>query len=90
MAVFSGNVAFANHFMATCPPLSSHSVYRSASGIGYTNKKYLKLWAIQLAIHSIIGEYVDYKKLWNCGKLYASTCIPSQAAVLKIGIAKYL
>ena len=52
---FSEDVAFARHFMATClsPTLTP---CRSASGIGYTCKNYLKWWAIQLAIHSIVGE----------------------------------
>ena len=35
------------------PPLPS---YRSASGIGYASKNYLKWWEIQLAIHSIVDE----------------------------------
>ena len=34
LAVFSEDVAFAHHFVASCPP----PPYRSASGIGYTSK----------------------------------------------------
>ena len=49
------DVAFACHFMATHQP-STLQPYWSASGIGYTSKKYLKLWAFQLAIHSIVGK----------------------------------
>ena len=55
MNVFSVNIAFTHHFLA------SHLPYKSASGIGYTSKKYLKLQAIRLAIHSVVGEYVDYR-----------------------------
>ena len=42
------------HFVATCPP-PTLPPYRSASGIGYTSKNYLKWQAIQLAIHSVVG-----------------------------------
>ena len=45
LAVFSEDVAFARHFMAS----------RSASGIDYPSKNYLKWRAIQLAIHSTVG-----------------------------------
>ena len=57
------DVAFAHHFMATCPPPTLRPC-RGASGIGYVSKKttYLKWWAIQLAIHSIVGEYIDRLK----------------------------
>ena len=53
LAVFSEDVAFARHFMAphlhrTLPP------FRSASGIGYTSKNYLKWRAIQLAIQCTV------------------------------------
>ena len=49
------HVAFACHFMATHLP-STLPPYWSANGIDYTSKKYLKLWAIQLAIHSIVRK----------------------------------
>ena len=55
LAVFSEDVAFAHHFMATHPP-STLPPYCSASDIDYAGKSYLKWWAIQLAIHSIVGE----------------------------------
>ena len=54
MAVFSVDVTFVCHFMA--PPAPYPLTYRSASGIGYASKKYLKWQAIQLATHSIVGE----------------------------------
>ena len=56
LAVFSEDVALSRHLVATLPPLAL-PLCRSASGIGYTSKSYLKWHAIQLAIHSIIGEY---------------------------------
>ena len=31
--------------------------YRSATGIGYASKNYLKSWEIQVAIHPIVGGY---------------------------------
>ena len=57
---FSEDVAFAHHFVATrlhptFPP------YRSATGIGYASKNYLKWLEIQLAIHPVVGRYIDYK-----------------------------
>ena len=54
--------AFSRHSVATCPP-PTLPPYRSAGGIGYASKycNYLKWWAIQLAIHSIVGEQIDYK-----------------------------
>ena len=58
MAVFSQNVAFTSHFMAT-RLLPTLPPYRSASGgIGYVSKNYLKWQAIQLAIHSIVDKYI--------------------------------
>ena len=41
--------------------LPTLSTYSNASGIGYASKTYLKWLAIQLAIHSIVGEYIDYR-----------------------------
>ena len=56
LAVCSVHIAFALHFVATHLPQTLTS-YRSVSGIGYTSEKLSKKWqAIQLAIHSIVGE----------------------------------
>ena len=57
LAVFSKDIAFAYHFMAThlsptLPPC------RSASGTDYASKKW---WTIQLAIHSIVDALIEYK-----------------------------
>ena len=63
--------------------------YRSACGIDISNEK-IKWQAIQLAIHSIVGTYIDYE---NRGKLHASICYPSQDIIFqitKISICKYL
>ena len=48
-AVFSKDLAFARHFLPSHLPITLPP-NRSASGIGYDSKKYLKWWAIQLAI----------------------------------------
>ena len=40
--VFSEDVAFACHFVVTCPP-PTLPPYRSVSGIGYTSKKLSKM-----------------------------------------------
>ena len=45
--------------------LPTLSTYSNASGTGYASKSYLKWLAIQLAIHSIIGEYIDYRIIAN-------------------------
>ena len=42
LADFSEDVAFAHHFMATCPP-TTLPPYRSAAGIGYASKKLSKM-----------------------------------------------
>ena len=55
MTVFSKDVAFACHFVAT-HPLPILPPCRSASGIGYASKNYLKWQVIQLAIYLIVGE----------------------------------
>ena len=53
LAVFSEDLAVARHFVA---------ISRNASGIDYTPVKiYLKWRAIQLAIHSTVGAWVEYK-----------------------------
>ena len=55
LAAFSEDLAFFLHFITTClPPALLRR--RSASGIGYTIKNYLKQWAVQLAIYSIVGD----------------------------------
>ena len=46
---FGEDVAFARHFVATLPPC------KSATGIGYASKNYLKWQEIQLVIHPIVG-----------------------------------
>ena len=55
LAVFSEDVAFSHHFVAPylLPP------YKSASGIGYASKNYLKWQEIQLAIHCT-ADTVNY------------------------------
>ena len=55
---FSEDIAFAHHFMATHPPPSSHPVGILVVSV----KNYRKWWAYQLAIHSIVDEYIDYIK----------------------------
>ena len=52
---FGVDVAFYHHFVAIRSPLILPP-YRSASGIVYTRKNYLKWQAIQLVIHSIVDE----------------------------------
>ena len=52
LAVFSEDVAFARHFVAKAGML----VVLTAPV-----KNYLKWRAIQLAIHSTVGAYVEYK-----------------------------
>ena len=58
LAVFSEDVAFACHFVAARTPLTLPP-YRSASGIGYASKNYLKWWEIQLAIQ-YTADTVNY------------------------------
>ena len=53
LAVYSVDVNFDHHFVATHLP--SYPIGVLYSGIGYTSKKYLERQAIQLAIHSIVG-----------------------------------
>ena len=51
--VFSEDIAFAHHFVAThLPP--TLPPYRSASDIGYASKNYLILWEIQVAIQCTV------------------------------------
>ena len=59
---FSEDVAFAHHFVATHPstPLS-HSVEGVLMVLATPVKNYLKWWVIQLTIHSIADEKIDYK-----------------------------
>ena len=54
LADISEDIAFAHHFVATFPPPTLPPC-RSASGIGYSSKNYLKWQEIQLAMHSIVG-----------------------------------
>ena len=53
---FSEHVAFTRHFVSTGPPAPTLPPCRSTSGIGYASKNYLKWQAIQLAVHSTVGE----------------------------------
>ena len=53
--VFSVDIAFAWHFVGT-HPLPILPPYRSATSIGYASKIYLKWQAIQVVVHSIVGE----------------------------------
>ena len=59
-AVFSEDLAVARHFVATRPPPTLPPC-TNASGIDYPSKIYLKWRAIQLAIHSTVGAWVEYK-----------------------------
>ena len=52
LAVFSEDVVFARHFVATHLPPPSYPV---GVLMVLTVKNYLKWWAIQLVIHSIVG-----------------------------------
>ena len=74
-------------WLLTLPPC------RSASGIIYPSKNYLKWRAIQLAIHSIVGAQIKYKQLQNIGEFYASICFHSRDTrlqIITIGNSKYL
>ena len=51
LAVFNVDITLIHHYVAP----HALSPYRSASGIGYASKKYLKSQEIQLATHSTIG-----------------------------------
>ena len=59
LAGFSEHVAFASHFVATHPP-PSHPV-AVLLVLAMPVKNYLKWQEIQLAIHPIVGGYIDYK-----------------------------
>ena len=63
----------ATSWLPTTPTLHP---YKSACGISYARKNYLKWQAIQLAIHSSVGEQIaiDDEELQNRGKLHASIC----------------
>ena len=52
---FSEDEAFACHIVATRPPPPSHPVGVLVV-LAMPVKNYVKLWAIQLPIHSIVGE----------------------------------
>ena len=60
LAVFSEDVAVARHFVATRPPPPPHP---AGMPVVLTTpvKSYLKWRALQLAIHSIVGAWVEYK-----------------------------
>ena len=57
---FGEDIAFAYHFVATHPPPTLPPC-GSATGIGYASKNYLKWQEIQLAIHPIVGGWIDCK-----------------------------
>ena len=70
LAVFSEDVAVARHFVATHPPTlpPSHPPTLPPSHpagmlvvLTTLVKNYLKWRAIQLAIHSTVGAWVEYK-----------------------------
>ena len=77
-------------------PPPSHPIGVVTSGIGYASNSYLKWWEIQLSIHSIVGEWIDYKiasyrTLANF--MQVSVFLPElhcQIPVIRSGIAKYL
>ena len=54
--------------------------YRSATGIDYGSKKYLKWWEIQL----VITQQLVNKQLQKCGKFDLSISFPSRVIVLQI------
>ena len=60
LAIFSEDVTLAHHFVVSCPPPTLPPC-KSASGIDYPSKNYLKWRAIQLAIYSIVGAWIEYK-----------------------------
>ena len=60
LAGFSEDGAFARHFVATRPPPPSHPVGVLLI-LAMPVKNYLKWWEIWLAIHPIVGEYIDYE-----------------------------
>ena len=57
LAIFSEDVAVAHHFVATRPPPPAGMLVVLTTPV----KTYLKWWAIQLAIHSTVGAWVDYE-----------------------------
>ena len=75
--LFSEDIALACNFMAPRPPPPSHHV-RVLVVPATPVRNYLKWWAIQLAIYSIVGTQIEYKQLQNCGEFHASICFPSQ------------
>ena len=58
--VFSKDIAFASHFMATrqLPPSYPVGVLLA---LATPVKNYQKWQAIQLAVHSTVGEQINYK-----------------------------
>ena len=71
LAVFTVDVAFACHFMATHPHPLPHPI--AVLVVLAILVKNLKWCAIQLAIHSLVGEEMDYKYL----NIESSICFPS-------------
>ena len=63
MAVFSEDLAVARHFVATRPPPTLPPSHAAGMLVVLTTpvKNYLKWRAIQLAIHSTVGAWVEYK-----------------------------
>ena len=59
LALFSVDVAFSYHFVATHSPPLFHSVGVLVVLATPGTSKNLKWQKIQLAIHSIVGEYID-------------------------------
>ena len=60
--IFSVDVAFAHHFVAILPPLASYPI-GVLEVLATPSKYYIKWQTIQPAIHSIVGEYIEYKWL---------------------------
>ena len=55
LAGFSEDIAFARHFVATCPP------YKSATGIGHLSINLSKM--VGNSASYSVGGYMDYKWL---------------------------
>ena len=58
--VVSEDVAFARHFVDTCPPPNSHPV-GVLLVLAMPLKVSLKWWEIQLVIHPIVGRWIYYR-----------------------------
>ena len=68
LALFSVDVAFTYHLVASHHPLLSNPI-RVLVVLA------MPLQLAQLAIHSMVGAQIDYEQLQNCGKLRTSVCL---------------